>query len=92
MPDDKSALAPVFLEYQRQDSRFHLDVVRDLKRVKNSPGIQRFDIGNGALLNTNLREISVLVGSSTFRIGGAGPLSDPALVSLARLAQSRVRQ
>jgi len=92
MPDDKSVLAPVFLEYQRQDTRFHLDVVRDLKRPKTSPGVKRFDIGNGALLNTNLREIRVLVGSSTFRIGGAGPLSDDALVSLARLAQTRVRQ
>jgi hypothetical protein len=92
MPNDKSVTAPVFLEYQREDSRFHLDVIRDLKRPKASPGLQRFDIGNGALLNKNLRDISVLVGSSTFRIGGSGPLSDDALVNLARLAQSRAHQ
>jgi len=92
MPGDNSVLAPVFLEYQREDSRFHLDVIRDLKRPKAGPGVQRFDIANGALLNKNRREISVLVGSSTFRIGGAGPLSDDALVNLARLAQSRVHR
>jgi hypothetical protein len=92
MPDDGSVLAPVFLEYQRENSRFHLDVIRDLKRTKTSPGYQRFDIGNGALLNKNQRDISVLVGSSTFRIGGTGPLSDDALVNLARLAQSRVHK
>ncbi len=92
MPDDQPVLAPVFLEYQREDSRFHLDVIRDLERPKTSPGVQRFDIGNGALLNENQRVISVLVGSATFRIGGEGPLSDDALVDLARLAQSRVRQ
>jgi hypothetical protein len=90
--DDRAVLAPVFLSLQRQNSRFHLDVIRDLKRPKTSPGYRRFDIGNGALLNTNLRDISVLVGSSTFRIGGTGPLSDDALVSLARLAQARVRR
>jgi hypothetical protein len=90
MPDDRTVLAPVFLEYQRVESRFHLDVIRDLKRTKTGPGSARFDIGNGALLNESRRDISVLVGSSTFRIGGEGPLSDDALVDLARLAQSRV--
>ena len=69
----------------------HMDVIRDLKRPKPGPGIRRFDIGNGALLATGRHEITVLIGESTFRIGGGGstPLSDDALVNLARLAQSR---
>ena len=68
-----------------------MDVIRDLKRPKPGPGTRRFDIGNGALLSTGRREITVLVGDATFRIGGGGsiPLSDDALVNLARLAQPR---
>jgi len=90
--DGKPGLdSAAFLEYQKQNSRFHLDVIRDLKRPNTGPGVRRFDIGNGALLSTARREITVLVGSSTFRIGGGGsiPLSDDALVNLARLAQHR---
>jgi len=80
-----------FLEYQKQNSRFHQDVVRDLKRPNPGHGLRRVDIGNGALLSTSRGDISVLVGSSTFRIGGGGsiPLSEDALVNLARLAQGR---
>ena len=81
-----------FLEYQKQNSRFHLDVIRDLNRPKPGPGVHRFEIGNGALLSTARHDITVLVGGSTFRVGGGGsiPLSDDGLVNLARLAQSRV--
>jgi hypothetical protein len=81
----------VFLEYQKQNSRFHLDVIRDLKRPSSGPGVRRFAIGDGALLRTSRRDISVLVGNSTFRIvaGGSIPLSGDALVALARLAQAR---
>jgi hypothetical protein len=81
----------VFLEYQKQNSRFHMDVIRNLKRPNTGPGVQRFDIGNGALLSTARREITVLVGDSTFRIGAGGsiPMSDEALVNLARLALPR---
>lgn len=84
---------PAFLEYQKQNSRFHLDVVRDLKRPNAGHGIRRFDIGNGALLSTARRDITVMVGGSTFRSGGGGalPLSDDALVNLARPAQPRAR-
>lgn len=91
-PNGKPGLdSSAFLEYQKQNSRFHLDVIRDLKRPNTGPGVRRFNIGNGALLSTARRDISVLVGDSTFRIGGGGsiPLSDDALVNLARLAQSR---
>jgi hypothetical protein len=91
-PDGQPGLdTSLFLEYQKQTSRFHLDVIRDLKRPNPGPGVRRFDIGNGALLSTARREISVLVGDSTFRIGGGGtiPVSDDALVNLARLAQPR---
>jgi hypothetical protein len=77
-----------FLEYQKQNSRFHLDVIRDLKRPITGRGVRRFDIGNGALLSTARRDITVLVGGATFRIGSR-LLSDDALVDLARLAQSR---
>jgi len=91
-PDGKPGLeSAAFLEYQKQNSRSHLDVIRDLKRPNTGPGVRRFDIGNGALLSTARRDITVLVGSSTFRIGGGGsiPLSDDALINLARLAQPR---
>lgn len=91
-PDGKPGLdTSAFLEYQKRNSRFHLDVIRDLQRPNTGPGVRRFDIGNGALLSTARREISVLVGNSTFRIGGGGsiPLSDDALVNLARIAQTR---
>jgi hypothetical protein len=91
-PDGKSALdSAAFLEYQKQNSRFHLDVIRDLKRPTLRPGVQRVDIGNGALLSSARGDISVLVGDSTFRIGSGGsvPLSEDALVNLARLAQPR---
>jgi hypothetical protein len=91
-PGGRPALNSTFLEYQKQNSRFHLDVIRDLQRTTTGPGVQRLDIGNGALLNTARHEISVLVGSSTFRIGGGvpAPLSNDALANLARLAQSRL--
>ncbi len=91
-PDGKPGLdTSAFLEYQNQNSRFHLDVIRNLKRPNPGPGVRRVDIGNGALLSTARRDISVLVGGSTFRIGGGGsiPLSDDALVNLARLPQLR---
>jgi hypothetical protein len=91
-PDGKAGIdSSAFLEYQKQNSRFHLDVIRDLKRPKTGPGVRCFDIGNGALLSMARRDISVLVGTSTFRIGGGGsiPISDEALVNLARLAQPR---
>jgi hypothetical protein len=91
-PDGKPGLdTSAFLEYQKQNSRFHLDVIRNLKRPNPGPGVRRFDIGNGALLSAARRDISVLVGGSTFRIGGGGsiPLSDDALVNLARIAQPR---
>jgi hypothetical protein len=80
-----------FLEYQKENSRFHLDVIRDLKRPKPGPGVQRFDIGDGALLNAARGEINVLVGGATFRIGSGGstPISEDALVNLARLALPR---
>jgi len=83
--------APAFLEYQKLNSRFHMDVIRDLKRPNAGRGMQRFDIGDGALLSTARRDITVLVGGSTFRIGGGGviPISDDALVNLARIAQPR---
>lgn len=92
-PDGRPRLdSTYFLEYQQQNSRFHLDVIRDLQRTTTSPNVQRLGIGNGALLDTGRHEISVLVGTSTFRIGGGEPaqLSNDALANLARLAQSRL--
>ena len=67
-PDGKPGLDTLaYREYQNRSSRFHLDVVRNLKRPNPGSGVKRFDIGNGALLSTARREISVLVGDSSFR-------------------------
>jgi len=91
-PDGRPGLDTwTFLEYQKLNSRLHLDVVRDLKRANAGPGIRRIDIGDGALLSIARRDITVLVGGSTFRISGGGAISltDDALINLARLAQPR---
>jgi uncharacterized protein DUF3558 len=89
-PGNSSGLADLQLHYNAAPLAKAFKVGLQQNLVASDE--QRVDIGDGAVLKTGQGDVYVLVGNSEFEVNGSSskPVSDTAVLSLAKLAASRL--